>query len=215
MLVTLFIIKLKIETIFSYLIVIKAMAQRVVDIRIIKGRRQEDIDTEAAVRLKIRGIAEKEYKIFIDDTKAELEAARKRSFADEVAIKALTKEAAFTINQWIHTDKFYGRRVVDTPVTATFIVLFRNEYDTPIQAAKRTICEQIGFEYRKYSNGAHRLLVPEVSIERQILTMMEEGWSPKDAPFNCSDGFCQTMVKYEVVSTEEMQLLGVRRNTRV
>ena len=181
------------------------MQQKVVDIRIIKGRRQEDIDTEAAVRLKIRGIAEKEYKTYIDCTKAELEAARKSSFADDKYISALAKEAAFTINEWVHAASL---QCGDSRVSGTFSVLFRNEYDTPIHAVRRAICEKIGFEYRK-TNGEHRPLVPEVSIERQILTMMEEGWSPKDAPFGCGDGFCQTMVKY---SEEKPEVeLGIRR----
>jgi hypothetical protein len=195
-------------------------AQKVVDIRIIKGRRQEDIDVEAAMRLKIRALALKEYKKFIDDAKAGLEAARK-PFADDVTINALTRESTFTINEWIHIDKIRGGSASGSKVTKTFITQFRNEYDTPTQCAQRAICERLGFEYDK-TKGAHRPLVPEVSIERQMLAMMAEGWSPKDgtsiSSSNSDNMFFQTMVKYEVTAPapaapEESQTLGVRRKT--
>ena len=58
--------------------------------------------------------------------------------------------------------------------------------------------------------------MPEVSIERQMLAMIEEGWSPKDGTSNSSSNsdnmFFQTMVKYEVTApAPQEQTLGVRR----
>lgn len=195
------------------------MQQKVVDIRIIKGRRQEDIDTEAAARLKIRALAEKEYKTFIDGAKTKLEAAYKRSFADDVTriqtINALTRETEFTINEWIHIDRLHGGGSY-SKVTYTFIALFRNEYDTPIQGAQRVICTRLGFEHDK-TKGLHKLLVPDVSIERQMLTMMGEGWVTQGSATGGGNGaFFQTMVKYEATAPAPTappheQTLGVRR----
>jgi hypothetical protein len=176
-------------------------AQKVVDIRIIKGRRQEDIDAEAAARLKIRALAEEEYKTTVDFWKA------KRSGID------------MTFNDWIHWDGYsdFGSSSVHSKVAQTFIDLFKNQYDTPIHGEKRVICKLMGFEYDK-TKGLHKLLAPEVSIERQMLTMMGEGWVTQGSVTTqgslAGDGngaFFQTMVKYE--EEKSQQTLGMRHKT--
>ena len=192
--------------------------QKVVDIRIIKGRRQEDIDAEVARRLKIRALAEKEYKTFIDGAKAALERATKRFGSlpldskekAAAAVAALSKEAAFTINEWIHLVGNFCSSA-DSPVTKACIGHFKNEYDAP--SAHRAVIEGCGFEYNKTKGLPLRDLVPEVSIERQMLTLMGEGWSMQgslSSSSNSNDVFFQTMVKYEEVAAAA-PTLGLRR----
>jgi len=188
--------------------------QQVVDIRIIKGRRQEDIDAAAAMRLKIRALAEKEYKLFIAGAKAALEKATKRFGSLPVdskekaaaAVAALSKEAAFTINEWIHLVGNFCSSA-DSPVTKAFIAHFRNEYDTPSQMAHRAIVEDCGFEFNKTKG----LPLSEASIERQMLTLIGQGWSMHGSlsSSSSSDVFSQTMVKYKEAAP--IPTLGVRR----
>ena len=209
--------------------------QKVVDIRIIKGRRQEDIDTEAATRLKIRALAEKEYKKFIDSKKVGLEAARKKYFSynDERrrTIDSLTEALELTINEWIHSIRLndsWTQGGYDSKVTQLFLTQFKNEYDMPTQGAQRAVCERLGFEYDK-TKGLHKLLAYEVSIERQMLAMMGEGWVTQGSVTTqgsltggSNDIFFQTMVKYEAAAPTapapapapapaEERTLGVRR----
>lgn len=197
------------------------MQQKVVDIRIIKGRRQEDIDAAAAARLKIRTLAEEEYKLFITGAKAALERATKRFCSLPVdstvkekasaAVAALSKEAAFTINEWIHLVGNFCSSA-DSPVTKAFIAHFRNEYDTPSQIAHRAVIEGCGFEYNKTKGLPLRDLVPEASIERQMLALIGEGWCTQGSLCAVSgDMFSQTMVKYEEPAAAPIPPLGVRR----
>jgi hypothetical protein len=146
---------------------------KIVDIKIIKGRRQEDMNMEVEMRLKIRAIAEAEYKIYCETNAHPL----------------------MSINAWVHTDSPNNR------YTNKWALLryLRDEYDTLDQMKARYLYGYEGLQYNKTPGAPLRLIADEVSIEQQILRMMYEGWVTKGEISASGAEFFQTMVLYENV----------------
>jgi hypothetical protein len=153
---------------------------KVIDIKILKGRCEDVIEQEKKWDTILIKLAEDGFKTFIQNSE---EHRRDKT----------------TINQWIHNN-YISSCYYTSPVKIERKRL-KEIYMTPDNLVVKDYIIKIGLTY-----PVHR---DEVSIEKQILTMLGEGWVKNGQMIISGNDFFQEMVKYEEPLPE--MTLGMRR----
>ena len=150
---------------------------KVIDIKILKGRREDVIEQEKKLDTILIKLAEDGFKTFIQNNEWH-------------------RREKTTLNQWIHK----GDGSYTSPVKIE-IKRLREIYMTPDNLEVKDCIIKSGLTY-----PVHR---DEVSIEKQILTMLGDGWVKNGQMIISGNDFFQEMVKYEEPLPE--MTLGIRR----